>query len=94
MGKFKPSRYLFSAIFAIAAIVRISASVKSYTDMPISSKACASLSACWETALLPAVLGTVAGAAVTGLPGILLQLIVIPVLVTALKRSGVLYGRG
>ena len=45
-------------------------------------------------ALLPAVLGTVAGAAVTGLPGILLQLIAIPVLVTALKRSGVLYGRG
>ncbi|HJD23127.1 MAG TPA: ECF transporter S component [Firmicutes bacterium] len=44
-------------------------------------------------ALLPAVLGTVAGVAVTGLPGILLQLIVIPVLVTALKRSGVLYGR-
>ena len=38
--------------------------------------------------------GKVAGAAVTGLPGILLQLIVIPVLVTALKRSGVLYGRG
>ncbi len=43
--------------------------------------------------LLPAVLGVVGGAAVTGLPGILMQLLVIPVLVTALKKSGVLYGR-
>ncbi|HIW72700.1 MAG TPA: ECF transporter S component [Firmicutes bacterium] len=45
-------------------------------------------------ALLPAVAGTVAGAAVTGIPGILLQLTVIPLLVMALKKSGVLYGRG
>lgn len=44
--------------------------------------------------LLPAVFGTVAGAAVTGIPGIVVQLTVIPLLVMALKRSGVLYGRG
>ena len=44
-------------------------------------------------ALLPAVAATVAGATATGLPGILLQLVVLPPLVYAVKRSGVLYGR-
>lgn len=43
--------------------------------------------------LLPAVAGTVAGAAVAGLPGIVLQLTVIPLLVVTLNKSGVLDGR-
>ncbi len=43
--------------------------------------------------LLPAAVGTVVSATVAGLPGIAVQLTVIPLLVMTLKKSGVLNGR-